>query len=226
MAFPLTTITCKIHPTHVVLGCFRNSKCPHRCHTAFATQLGPRIQLLYVRCSDFPCYKAYSSSPGALRAAIHTSCQSLSPALSPCTSTPRVQLTTFASQPSSDLQAQQLCEQHSVAATKASAAFAKTKNLFKEDMAYALEYAQPASPRIAAQRDSMSSRASSHSAVSVRSKATANHQAPNGSSSVSRASSTRSANSVADSVSSYHGYTGVNYHAGKHSHASTLVLPS
>lgn len=94
---------------------------------------------------------------------------------------------------------------HSTAVTKASPAYLKTQQLFQDDRQYALEQAHSSSPRIAASQKSCNSSAVNTQAAP----STQQH------SSISRTHSDSSANSMADSVSSYHGYSGVNYQMGK-----------
>ena len=103
---------------------------------------------------------------------------------------------------------------HSTAATKASPAFSKTRQLFQDDRQFALEQLHASSPRIAAgasyqTSDSMSSRLSQHSVPEQQH----SHSLP---SPPAKTYSGNSASSMADSVSSYHGYAGVNYQSGKH----------
>ncbi len=117
-------------------------------------------------------------------------------------------------QPSPSLPAKRL---HTIAATKASQAFLKTKQLFQDDRQFALQQAHTTSPRIAA-------RASQHSPRSTSSPSEQQAAVPHAlrqessevASSLGRTDSDRSANSMADSVSIYHGYAGVNYQSGKH----------
>lgn len=203
-----TMITFRTHPTPAALS--PNSK---SFHPAISSPQEASCQKLdcCTCCSDFPCYKTCGIQPGHPRAAVHTSCQGVTHTVPASWK----QLTTFASQLNSDTHALRPARHHhSVAATQASPAFQTTKNLFKEDMAYALEHAHPASPRIAAQPFSPS-QASAHSMEFHRSpRASSSHQQPSAALSVSRASSVNSAHSMADSVSSYHGYAGVNYNAG------------
>ncbi len=94
---------------------------------------------------------------------------------------------------------------HSTAVTKASPAYLKTQRLFQDDRQFALEQAHSSSPRITASQGSCSSPAvNTQAAPSTQQR-----------SSISRTHSDSSANSMADSVSSYHGYAGVNYQMGK-----------
>ncbi len=94
---------------------------------------------------------------------------------------------------------------HSTAATKASPAYLKTQQLFQDDRQFALEQAHSSSPRITAAQESCSSPAvSTQAAPSTQQR-----------SSIFTTHSDSSANSMADSVSSYHGYAGVNYQMGK-----------
>ncbi|DBA94155.1 TPA: hypothetical protein ACH3X1_001793 [Trebouxia sp. C0004] len=90
---------------------------------------------------------------------------------------------------------------HSTAATKASPAYMKTQQLFQDDRQFALEQAHSSSPRITASQDSCNSPA-------------VNTQAASSTQQRSSISRTHSANSMADSISSYHGYAGVNYQMG------------
>ncbi|DBB11919.1 TPA: hypothetical protein ACH3X3_006059 [Trebouxia sp. C0006] len=93
---------------------------------------------------------------------------------------------------------------HSTAATKASPAYLKTQQLFQDDRQFALEQAHSSSPRITAAQESCSSPAvSTQAAPSTQQR-----------SSIFTTHSDSSANSMADSVSSYHGYAGVNYQMG------------
>lgn len=94
---------------------------------------------------------------------------------------------------------------HSTAATKASPAYLKTQQLFQDDRQFALEQAHSSSPRITASQEICNSPApNTQAAPSTQQR-----------SSISRTHSDSSANSMADSVSSYHGYAGVNYQMGK-----------
>ena len=165
--------------------------------------------------SAFPCYKNCATPLGVAKAAYHSSCQTLSPSASPRSAPSRINLSTFASQHSNDFSTHITAAEHSVAATQASPAFQKTKNLFKEDMAYALEHAHSASPRLVAQPSSSSKQCSVASASEKNYQPVPSHQQPSIASSISRTSTSNSADSVADSVSSYHGYAGVNYHSGE-----------
>lgn len=95
---------------------------------------------------------------------------------------------------------------HSTAATKASPAYLKTQQLFQDDRQFALEQAHSSSPRITASHKSCHSPA-------INSQAAPTTQQR---SSIFRTHSDSSADSMADSVSSYHGYAGVNYQMGKY----------
>lgn len=162
-----------------------------------------------------PCYAGGHSPSGGLRS--YSSCQAAAqgvPAASFRKASSRP-LATFASQPSTE-QLQHTAVEHSVAATKASPAFLKTKNLFKDDMAYALEHAQSSSPQIAAGRQ-RSTDAAGQAQPSSPSSASA---FPSQLTSIawtgphSRAPTASEDGSLADSVSSFHGYAGINYHPG------------
>ena len=97
---------------------------------------------------------------------------------------------------------------HSTAATQASAAYLKTQQLFEEDRQYALQQQRVASPRIAAAQHSHNSTPSAHQTHDA-------HTHKQGSGGVALSRSNSDGLSVADSVSSYHGYSGVNYQTGE-----------
>lgn len=101
---------------------------------------------------------------------------------------------------------------HTAATMQSSPAFIKTKQLFEEDRKFALEQVHATSPRIRAastQHRRQQSHVSSHAAEQ------AQHRPQSSASSIVRTQSDSSTNSMADSVSSYHGYAGVNYQSGK-----------
>lgn len=102
---------------------------------------------------------------------------------------------------------------HSTAATKASPAYLKTTQLFQDDRQFALEQAHSSSPRIAASHSSFQDAELTPDPKDAPMTQQRNSQSP--AASVSSRHSDSSANSMADSVSSYHGYAGVNYQTGE-----------
>ena len=99
---------------------------------------------------------------------------------------------------------------HSTAATKASAAYLKTQQLFEDDRQFALQQQHLSSPRIAAAQQS----SDSIPAAQQRTDAPHTHKRQE-SQDTTLGRSSSGGLSVADSVSSYHGYSGVNYQSGK-----------
>lgn len=96
-----------------------------------------------------------------------------------------------------------------LAAMKSSPAFLKTKQVFEDDRRFALEQVHASSPRIGAAAQQGTHQPSQDIGC-------AQHHRPQTSAvSLGRTHSNSSADSMADSVSSYHGYAGVNYQSGE-----------
>lgn len=137
---------------------------------------------------------------------------SLRPKLPPLSSFPLQRGILSQLQPSNSLVVKSI---HSTAATKASPAFLKTKELFRDDRQFALEQVQASSPRIAV---ATPQHVSQHTISSTDQQAEAvndqQHHLRAAAPPLARSHSDSSADSLADSVSSYHGYAGVNYQSG------------
>lgn len=100
------------------------------------------------------------------------------------------------------------------ATMKSSPAFLKTKQLFEDDRKFALQQVHAPSCQVTPVHSVQGHKHSQH--CSKAAQQTQQHATYSSSSSLSRThSAASSGNSMADSVSSYHGYAGVNYQSSK-----------
>ena len=102
---------------------------------------------------------------------------------------------------------------HTAATMKSSPAFLKTQQLFDDDRKFALSQVHASSSHIMAAAPVQSSKHSQDARNAA--DRTQQHSPHSSASSLATTHSDSSTNSMADSVSSYHGYAGVNYQSSK-----------
>ena len=113
---------------------------------------------------------------------------------------------------------------HTAATMKASPAFLKTKKLFEDDRRYALRQVHASSCQVILAAPAQAHRHSQDPTDAAQ--GTQQHTAHSSALFLARTRSDSSTNSMADSVSSYHGYAGVNYQSSEYCTLPTMLQTS